>query len=76
VDRPEAVHPFLEKTKLLFPVVLGGSSGLALARAMGNVAGGLPFSVLMGADGRVLAVKLGASTQADLQVWSSLAGLA
>ena len=73
IDQEPAVRRFLGSKPVSFPIVLGGSEGLALARALGNDAGGLPFSLLISADGRLLGRKLGASSREDLQAWSRLA---
>lgn len=73
VDKAEAVQAFLQRTPVAFPVVIGSTSGLALSRSLGNAAGGLPFSILVSADERLLATKVGASTRAELEAWSALA---
>jgi thiol-disulfide isomerase/thioredoxin len=73
IDQEDAVRRFLATTPVSFPVVLGGSEGLALARSLGNAAGGLPFSLLISSEGRVLDRKLGASSREDLQAWSQKA---
>jgi hypothetical protein len=36
---------------------------------LGNAAGGLPFSVQMGSDGRITQRKLGATTYEELAGW-------
>ena len=72
VDKVVPVQSFLQKMPLDFPVVMAGLSGADLARSLGNLAGGLPFSVVMGGDGSVLHRKLGRVTASDLAVWSRL----
>ena len=46
--------------------------GTDLGRSLGNLTGGLPFSVVFGADGRVLHRKMGQVTEDDLQAWAKL----
>jgi hypothetical protein len=46
--------------------------GTELTRALGNLAGGLPFSVVFGADGTVRQRRIGKVSEADLQAWSGL----
>ena len=50
-------------------IVLAGSEGLSWVRRLGNPAGGLPFSVQMGANGRIARRKLGATTFDELAGW-------
>ena len=69
VDRVEAVQTFLRKTPVTFPVAMAGLGGADLGRAFGNQAGGLPFSVVLGADGSVAHRKMGQITHQDLAAW-------
>ncbi|RYF01338.1 MAG: TlpA family protein disulfide reductase [Comamonadaceae bacterium] len=73
IDQPSAVRKFLERLPLDFPVALGGLTGTDLGRSLGNLTGGLPFTVLFGADGRILHRKMGQVTADDLQQWAKLA---
>ena len=70
VDGPTPVREFLAKRPLAFPVGMAGLDGTELARALGNLAGGLPFSVFVGPDGQVRERKLGALVEADLARWA------
>lgn len=72
IDRKEAVLPFLKKLPLSFPVAMAGLSGADLGRALGNMTGGLPFSVLVASDGSVAQRKMGRVTPADLAVWAAV----
>jgi len=72
VDQPTAVRTFLQKMPLAFPVGLAGLEGAGLARTLGNLSGGLPFSVVFGREGAVLGRKMGRLTSQDLQVWATL----
>ncbi len=69
IDQPSAVKRFLERQPLTFPLGLAGLDGTALMRSLGNAAGGLPFSVMFAADGRILSRKLGQLTKPDLLEW-------
>lgn len=73
IDQPSAVRKFLERVPLDFPVAMGGLTGTDLGRSLGNLAGGLPFTVLFGADGRILHRKMGQVTAEDLEQWAKLA---
>ena len=70
VDQPSQVQRFLRQTPLPFPVALAGLEGTALAKSLGDEAGSLPFSVLIGSDGRVLQRKMGQLTLDDLSQWA------
>ncbi|MDA8444501.1 TlpA family protein disulfide reductase [Paracidovorax valerianellae] len=72
IDQPSSVRKFLDRLPLEFPVGLAGLSGTELGRSLGNLTGGLPFSVLLGADGTVLHRKMGQVTPQDLQQWVAL----
>ena len=72
VDRPEPVRGFLRQMPLDFPVAMAATVGADLGRTLGNVAGGLPFSVVVGSQGQVLQRKLGKLKPADLEAWRRL----
>ena len=69
VDRKDAVLSFLAKLPLGFTVALAGMDGVELGRSLGNATGGLPFSVLVGADGAIAQRKMGRVSEADLASW-------
>jgi thiol-disulfide isomerase/thioredoxin len=69
VDQAAAVRDFLVKQPVNFPVLLAGPQGLAWCRALGNASGGLPFSLLIAPNGKILAQKLGALADEDLSDW-------
>jgi thiol-disulfide isomerase/thioredoxin len=72
VDRLAPVQAFLQRLPLDFPVVLSGMDGLNLSKQFGNQVGGLPFTVLVGADGVILNRKIGKLSEADLAQWREL----
>ena len=53
VDGPTPVREFLARTPVSFPVGLAGFGGTELSQTLGNTVGGLPFTVLIDAQGRV-----------------------
>lgn len=69
VDRMSAVKTFLEHHQLHMPVGVLGAEGLSLTKALGNAAGGLPFSVFLSADGSIYKQKLGKLNEVDLVAW-------
>lgn len=68
-DKPEAVSKFLLAMSLTFPIGLVGMPGIALSKSWGNLVGGLPFSVMLAADGRVMQRKMGKLSESDLKLW-------
>jgi thiol-disulfide isomerase/thioredoxin len=74
VDKPEPVARFLAKSPVSFPVALAGLEGVELTRALGNAAGGLPFSVLFDATGQLRDRKLGQLHARDLAAWRDRLG--
>ena len=68
-DKPEAVRTFLQKLPLTFPIGIIDFSGIALSKSWGNLAGGLPFSVMLAADGHAMQRKMGKLSEDDLNIW-------
>jgi thiol-disulfide isomerase/thioredoxin len=59
IDSPSNLAEFAKKTKVSYPLYVGGMSGTDLSRELGNANGGLPFTVLIGPDGQVRKTYLG-----------------
>lgn len=72
VDKAAAVRDFLGRQPVTFPVALAGMAGLALSKSLGNLSGGLPFSVVFGADGQLRNRKIGKVSAEDLALWRGL----
>ena len=73
IDQPSSVRKFLQRAPVSFPIGLAGLEGTELTRTLGNVAGGLPFTVVLDADGRVRQRRMGRVSESDLKAWSGLA---
>lgn len=72
VDQLEPVKRFLASSPVTFPVALAGLGGVELGKSLGNVSGGLPFTVVFGSDGRVAHRKIGKVSPDNLLAWASL----
>ncbi len=70
VDSPTPVKEFLAKVQVGFGVALAGFGGTELAQTLGNSAGGLPFTVLIDAQGRIRHRKMGATHFDELAAWA------
>lgn len=73
IDQPSAVRRFLTRTPISFPVGLAGLGGTELGKTLGNLTGGLPFTVVLGPEGDVLQRKMGKLTAQDLTGWAAAA---
>ncbi len=72
IDQPASVQRFLQRQPLDFPIGLAAQGGTELARALGNLGGGLPFTVIFDAAGKVRHRKIGAASETELQQWAAL----
>lgn len=72
VDQLEPVKRFLAHAPVTFPIALAGVSGIELSKSLGNLSGGLPFTVVLGSDGLIAHRKIGKVTPDNLRAWSSL----
>lgn len=59
IDSPSNIAEFSTRLKISYPLYVAGMSGTDLSRQFGNSAGGLPYTVLIGADGKVIKTYLG-----------------
>ncbi len=73
IDQPSAVRAYLGRTPVSYPIGLAGFGGTELSKVLGNVSGGLPFTVVLAADGRLLHRRMGRLGKADLEQWAALA---
>lgn len=72
VDQLEPAKRFLSTNPVTFPVALAGAPGLEISRALGNLGGVLPFTVVLGSDGHIAHRKIGKVTPLELQAWASV----
>ena len=59
IDTPDNIGQFAAKYKIGYPLYVGGVDASELMRKLGDGAGGLPFSLLIGPDGQVKKTYLG-----------------
>ena len=52
-DHAKAVTKFLAQTPVQFPTPLAGLAGIELSRTLGNLSGGLPFTVVINSQGQI-----------------------
>ena len=69
VDQAANVRAWLQRSPLSYPVLLAETGGVGLTRQLGNLSGGLPFSLLLGGQGQVLQRRIGEFSAEMLQSW-------
>jgi thiol-disulfide isomerase/thioredoxin len=67
IDTPAKVKPFAAEFAMNFPVLIGGVEVIDLSRRLGNRAGVLPFTVVLGRDGRIKASAVGVAKPEKLE---------
>lgn len=72
VDQGGAVRQFLQRRPLDFPVAMAGMGGIELSKQLGNLSGGLPFTVVVDAQGQIVQRKLGKVSEADVVQWAQM----
>jgi len=58
-DTADKIKEFSDQTPVSYPLLIGSSALLPITAALGNLAGGLPFTVLIAKDGSLLQTRLG-----------------
>jgi hypothetical protein len=61
------VRDFRTRFDVPYPLLVGSTDTLKLAAEFGNTARALPFTVIVGIDGRVQDVTLGTLSEAELR---------
>jgi len=59
IDNAASIGAFADKYRIGYPLYVAGIDGSELSRQLGNQAGGLPFTVLLDASGKVSKTYLG-----------------
>ncbi len=67
IDTAANIAKFVTKVPVSYPLYVAGHSGIGLLRELGNAAGGLPFTVLLDAEGHIFDTILGQVSLEDLQ---------
>ena len=69
VDAAEPIAVFAKVNPVSFPLLVAGTAGIALAKALGNASGALPFTAMIDPQGRLLVSKTGRIKTAELNQW-------
>jgi thiol-disulfide isomerase/thioredoxin len=69
IDSPARIRQFRDDHKITLPLLVAGVEGSSIGDQLGNTAGVLPYTVLIGANGRVLERKMGRVRPDELRRW-------
>ena len=66
-NEAEPLKAFARSNAIDYPLFVAGDQGLPLLRALGNKAGGLPYTLFIDRQGRVIATKAGMIRPGELE---------
>jgi thiol-disulfide isomerase/thioredoxin len=69
IDDVEAVRDFLKENPVRYPILLDVANGVDPSVIFGDTRQVLPFSVLIGRDGRIVDQRAGSFSQSSLTAW-------
>ena len=69
MDEPAHVRAFLAAHPVNYPILIGQTGTPSTSQQLGNATQMLPYSVLIDADGRILATHAGALSAPQLEQW-------
>jgi peroxiredoxin len=69
IDNPSALKRFRDEHSLTLPLFAAGAAGSELGKALGNISGALPYTLLIDRKGRIVTARLGQIQPAELRRW-------
>ena len=72
LDTPENIHGFLGRVPVAYPILVDTPGPADASVWLGNRKGVLPYSVLVGADGRILKQKIGPFAPGEIDGWAEM----
>ena len=67
LDNGDKVRQFVKDNNLTYPIFYGGHDAVELGKALGNDQGAIPFTVVIGKDGKLIHTFKGDIPNADLE---------
>lgn len=67
IDKKDKVEAFADEIAINYPVLIGDTSAMDLSKSTGNRLGGLPFTVILNRQGKIVASEIGGLTGARLE---------
>jgi thiol-disulfide isomerase/thioredoxin len=72
-DKAEPVRDFAKAYDIDYPVLIAKDQGIPLMQALGNSRAGLPYTLVLDREGKVITSKLGAMTKDEMKAAFSAA---
>lgn len=72
LDTPENIQDFLARVPVAYPILVDTPGPADASVWLGNRKGVLPYSVLVGADGRILKQKVGPFESGEIDDWAEI----
>ena len=69
VDNRTQINKFLQNKNLSQPILIVGAKGNELARLLGSEKDALPFTALIGPNGKLLKTKMGKISENEVKLW-------
>jgi thiol-disulfide isomerase/thioredoxin len=69
IDSAARIRAFRDQHAITLPLLVAGAEGSSIGDQLGNTAGVLPYTVLIGADSRVVERKIGRIRPEELRRW-------
>jgi thiol-disulfide isomerase/thioredoxin len=69
IDDIDAVRDYLKESPVAYPILVDAANGVDPSLIFGDTRQVLPFSVLIGRDGRLVEQRAGSFSQASLAAW-------
>ena len=73
LDTPEAIQDFLTRVPVDYPILVDTPGPADASVWLGNRKGVLPYSVLVGADGKIVKQKVGPFEPGEIEGWAEIA---
>jgi thiol-disulfide isomerase/thioredoxin len=71
IDQPSSVKKFLARHPVDYPIFQAGLLGTELTKTLGDDQEGLPFTIVLDANGQLKQRKLGRLSQAEIDAWTA-----
>jgi peroxiredoxin len=66
-DKAESVRDFAKAYEMDYPILLAKDQGIPLLQTLGNVRAGLPYTLIIDRQGRIVASRLGPFKKAEME---------
>ncbi|HUW36093.1 MAG TPA: TlpA disulfide reductase family protein [Rhodocyclaceae bacterium] len=67
IDSADKIRQFSHDLPVSYPLLVGGTALMGLTEQLGDHEGGLPFTVILGRDGKLLQTRLGLWQESELE---------